>query len=131
MVRKVGATRVAYQCNLVSATMLLLWPFLALWTAAIYAAQFFWSLGSASFPAVQQARLVAVAPMLAAATIALNSSVTYLGMSIGASIGASAWTVVPPRFMTWVGLVFVLGALACSVLGEGAARREAEKVPSP
>ena len=49
---------------------------------------------------------------------------TYLGGSIGATIGASAWNVVPPRFMPWVGFVFVLGALACSMLGERAARRE-------
>ena len=131
MVRKIGATRVAYRCNLVSATMLLLWPFISLWGAAIYAVQFLWSLGSAGFPAVQQARLVAVAPMLAAATIALNSAVAYLGIAVGASIGASAWTVVPPRFMTWVGFVFVVSALTCSVLGERAAQREANKEPSP
>jgi predicted MFS family arabinose efflux permease len=127
LIRRVGATSVAYKCNGISAVVMVLWPFLALWTAAIYVAQFVWSLGSAGFPAVQQARLVAVAPMLAAATIALNSSMTYLGGSIGATIGASAWNVVAPRYMPWVGLVFVLAALACSVLGERAAGREREK----
>ncbi|WP_116812919.1 MFS transporter [Steroidobacter cummioxidans] len=125
MVRRFGATLVAYRCNISSATMLLLWPLFSLWAATIYVAQFLWSLGSSGFPAVQQARLVAVAPMLAAATIALNSSVTYLGMAVGASIGATAWTLVPPRFMSWVGFVFVMGALASSVLGERAAQREA------
>jgi predicted MFS family arabinose efflux permease len=110
--------------------MLLLWPLLATWVATIYVAQFVWSLGSAGFPAVQQARLVAVAPMLAGATIALNSSMTYLGGAVGATIGASAWTVVAPRFMPWVGFVFVLGALGCSMRGEKAARRE-ESLPSP
>jgi MFS transporter, DHA1 family, inner membrane transport protein len=124
LIRRVGATSVAYKCNGVSAVVMVLWPFLAMWTAAIYVAQFVWSLGSAGFPAVQQARLVAVAPMLAAATIALNSSMTYLGGSIGATIGASAWNVVAPRFMPWVGLIFVLAALACSMLGERAAQRE-------
>jgi MFS transporter, DHA1 family, inner membrane transport protein len=126
LIRRVGATSVAYKCNGISAIVMVLWPFLAMWTAAIYVAQFVWSLGSAGFPAVQQARLVAVAPMLAAATIALNSSMTYLGGSIGATIGASAWNVVAPRFMPWVGLVFVLAALGCSVLGERAAGRERE-----
>jgi predicted MFS family arabinose efflux permease len=116
---------VAYRCNISSAVMLLLWPFFSLWFATIYIAQFLWSLGSSGFTAVQQARLVAVAPMLAAATIAMNSSVTYLGISIGASIGATAWTLVPARFMSWVGFVFVLAALACSVMGERAAQREA------
>jgi predicted MFS family arabinose efflux permease len=125
MVRRFGATLVAYRCNISSATMLLLWPLFSLWTSTIYMAQFLWSLGSSGFPAVQQARLAAVAPMLAAATIALNSSVTYFGMAVGASIGATAWTLVPPRFISWVGFVFVIAALACSVLGERAAQREA------
>jgi MFS transporter, DHA1 family, inner membrane transport protein len=127
LIRRVGATSVAYKCNGTSAVVLLLWPFLASWTAAIYVAQFVWSLGNAGFPAVQQARLVAVAPMLAAATIAMNSSMTYLGGSIGATIGASAWTVVAPRFMPWVGFAFVLAALGCSVLGERAAGRESSQ----
>ncbi|HEY5757545.1 MAG TPA: MFS transporter [Steroidobacter sp.] len=126
MVRRYGATLVAYRCNISSATMLLLWPLFSLWASTIYVAQFLWSLGSSGFPAVQQARLVAVAPMLAAATIALNSSVTYFGMAVGASIGATAWTLVPPRFISWVGFLFVMGALACSVLGERAAKRETE-----
>jgi predicted MFS family arabinose efflux permease len=124
LVRRVGAANVAYKCNGWSAAMLLLWPFFASWAAAIYVVQFLWSLGSAGFPAVQQARLVAVAPMLAGATIALNSSMTYLGGSVGATIGATAWTLVAPRFMPWVGFVFVLAALGCSVLSERATRRE-------
>jgi predicted MFS family arabinose efflux permease len=123
LVRRIGATGVAYKCNGVSAVMLLLWPLFAAWTATIFVAQFLWSLGSAGFPAVQQARLVAVAPLLAAATIALNSSMTYLGGSIGATIGASAWTLVAPRFMPWVGFIFVVAALGCSMLGERAAQR--------
>jgi predicted MFS family arabinose efflux permease len=124
-VRRFGATVVSYRCNITSAVMLLLWPLFSFWAATIYLAQFIWSLGSSGFPAVQQARLVAVAPMLAGATIALNSSVTYFGIAVGASIGATAWTVVPPRFMSWVGFIFVVCALACSVLGERAAQREA------
>lgn len=124
LVRRLGAAAVAYKCNTVSALMLLVWPFFASWTFSIFVVQFLMSLGNAGFPAVQQARLVTVAPLLAAATIALNSSMTYLGASIGATIGASAWTVVAPRFMPWVGLVFVVGALACSVIGERAARAQ-------
>jgi predicted MFS family arabinose efflux permease len=122
LVRKVGAANVAYKCNIAAATMLLIWPLAAGWLSAIFVVQFLWSLGGAGFPAVQQARLVMVAPMLAAATIALNSSVTYLGGSAGATIGATAWTLMPPRFMPWVGLIFIIAALACSVRGERAAR---------
>jgi predicted MFS family arabinose efflux permease len=127
LIRRVGATQVAYKCNGSSAIVLLLWPFLASWAAAIYVAQFVYSLGSAGFPAVQQTRLVAVAPLLAAATIALNSSMTYLGGALGATIGASAWTVVAPRFMPWVGFTFVVAALGCSMMGERAAKESQAK----
>jgi predicted MFS family arabinose efflux permease len=124
MVRRLGATAVAYKCNIVAAGILLIWPMLSYWFVLIYIMQFLWSLGSAGFPAVQQARLIAVAPGLAAATIALNSSVTYLGGSIGASIGSTAWTLLPPRFMPWVGFTFILLALLCSYRGEAAVRRQ-------
>jgi predicted MFS family arabinose efflux permease len=123
LIRRIGPTGVAYKCNGTTAVVLLLWPLAAVWAAAIYAAQFIWSLGNAGFPAVQQARLVAVAPPLAAATIAMNSSMTYLGGAIGATIGARAWTIVQPRFMPWVGFIFVVAALACSMLGERAAAK--------
>jgi predicted MFS family arabinose efflux permease len=122
LVRRIGAANVAYKCNVVAAIMLALWPLASPWLVLIFIVQFLWSLGGAGFPAVQQARLVAVAPVLAAATIALNSSVTYLGGSAGATIGATAWTLIPPRFIPWVGLVFILAALACSVQGERASR---------
>ena len=69
--------------------------------------------------------------MLAAATIAMNSSMTYLGGAIGATIGARAWTVLEPRYMPWVGFLFVLAALACSVLGERAAARARERAREP
>jgi predicted MFS family arabinose efflux permease len=125
MVRRLGATAVAYKCNLVAGFILLVWPVFAQWALCIYMMQFLWSLGGAGFPAVQQARLITIAPSLAAATIALNSSVTYLGGSIGASIGSTAWTLLQPRFMPWVGFVFIVGALLCSSRGEAAARRQA------
>jgi len=123
LVRRIGAANVAYKCNIAAAAMLLLWPLAAGWLVGIFIVQFLWSLGGAGFPAVQQARLVTVAPLLAAATIALNSSVTYLGGSAGATIGATAWTLMPPRFIPWVGLLFIAAALACSVRGEKAARQ--------
>jgi MFS transporter, DHA1 family, inner membrane transport protein len=125
MVRRLGATAVAYKCNIVAGAMLLIWPVFAQWIIPIYIMQFMWSLGSAGFPAVQQARLIAIAPGLAAATIALNSSVTYLGGSVGASIGSTAWTLLQPRYLPWVGLIFIVGALACSYRGEKAARLHA------
>ena len=61
-----------------------------------------WGLGSFSSNSLQQSRLVAIAPTLAAATVALNTSVVYVGQAVGAGIGgwfvgqgispAIAWT---------------------------------------
>lgn len=46
-----------------------------------------WGLGSFSSNSLQQSRLVAAAPALAAATIALNTSVVYVGQAVGAGLG--------------------------------------------
>jgi MFS transporter, DHA1 family, inner membrane transport protein len=76
-----------------------------------------------AFPSSQQTRLVLVDPSLAAATIAMNSSVGYLGTSVGTTLGATAWLLVGPRYMPWIGLLFVLASFACSRLGTRAVRR--------
>lgn len=47
-----------------------------------------WGLVGFSFPATQQARLVALAPRLAPITISLNASAIYLGISLGAVLGS-------------------------------------------
>jgi DHA1 family inner membrane transport protein len=46
-----------------------------------------WGLGFASTNSMQQARLVAAAPALASASVALNTSVLYVGQAIGSAIG--------------------------------------------
>ena len=46
-----------------------------------------WGLGSFSSNSLQQSRLVALAPGLAAATVALNTSVVYMGQAVGAALG--------------------------------------------
>jgi predicted MFS family arabinose efflux permease len=107
----------------VSAVVLLLWPLCADWVWLIFALQFISAAGGAGFPAVQQSRLVAVAPMLASATIALNSSVTYLGGAVGSLLGAGAINIVGPRYMAWVSVIFILLALACSVIADKASKR--------
>ena len=46
-----------------------------------------WGLGFASTNSMQKARLVAAAPPLASASVALNTSVLYIGQAIGSAIG--------------------------------------------
>jgi MFS transporter, DHA1 family, inner membrane transport protein len=122
LIRRKGAGRIAYASGAIIALAFAVWPLLGASLAMVFALQLLWSLGAGGFPSSQQTRLVLVAPSLAAATIALNSSVGYLGTSIGTTLGATAWTLVGPRFLPWIGLVFVLASLACSRLGERAAR---------
>ena len=46
-----------------------------------------WGLGFASSNSMQQVRLVAAAPPLASASVALNTSFLYVGQAIGSGIG--------------------------------------------
>lgn len=57
------------------------------WAMATGAA--IWGLGSAAAAAMQQVRLIATAPGLATASVALNNTVLYLGQAIGAGIGGA------------------------------------------
>jgi predicted MFS family arabinose efflux permease len=117
LIQRQGAARVAYVSGLLIAITFALWPLLSTWMVAIFAMQLVWSLGAGGFPSSQQTRLVMVDHSLAAATIAMNSSIGYLGTSVGTTLGASAWLLVGPRYMPWIGLLFVLASFACSRLG--------------
>lgn len=125
LIRRVGAGHIALVAGIAIAVTFLAWPLAALSLAAIFGLQVLWSLAMGGFPSSQQTRLVMVNPSLASATIAMNSSVGYLGTSLGTMLGASAWNLVGPQFMSWIGLVFILASLACSYFGERAARGEA------
>ncbi|HYX92934.1 MAG TPA: MFS transporter, partial [Myxococcaceae bacterium] len=46
-----------------------------------------WGLGFAAMNSMQQARLVSVAPPLAAGTVALNTSAIYVGQALGSALG--------------------------------------------
>lgn len=75
-----------------------------------------WGLGSFSSNSLQQSRLVAIAPSVAAATVALNTSVVYVGQAIGAGLGGwfVAQTITPS--MAWTACLLTVAALAASLL---------------
>jgi MFS transporter, DHA1 family, inner membrane transport protein len=124
LIEKRGAGRVAFVCGVMIAVTFFLWPLVAFALIGVFVLQIVWSLAMGGFPSAQQTRLVMVNPAFASATIAMNSSVGYLGTSIGSMLGASAWNLVGPRYLPWIGLSFVLVSIACSVMGERAAARE-------
>jgi MFS transporter, DHA1 family, inner membrane transport protein len=128
--QRLGVTRVAYVSVCLVIGVFVVWPFGASILAIIFISQFFWSMGSAGFPSIQQTRFVAAAPALASATIALNSSVGYLGNSLGATVGGHAWGWIGARYLPWAALIFMIGSLVFSVLSERATRRIDSDEPS-
>jgi MFS transporter, DHA1 family, inner membrane transport protein len=85
----------------------------------------FWGLGSFSSNSLQQSRLVALAPHLAAATVALNTSVVYLGQSIGSAVGGRLIDSGQMARIPFVALGFLLGALLLSLFAQRLTRQRA------
>jgi DHA1 family inner membrane transport protein len=91
-----------------------LWAIGAGWLAAMGAGILFWALGFAAINSMQQARLVAAAPDLASASVALNTSVLYVGQAIGSGIGGLMFAAGYLQAMGYVGVAFV--ACACALV---------------
>jgi MFS transporter, DHA1 family, inner membrane transport protein len=99
--------------------------FVLLWGHIIPAmiAAVFWGLGSFSSNSLQQSRLVQLAPHLAAATVALNTSVVYLGQSIGSVAGGRMIDAGQMTFTPYAALGFLITALLVSWQAERLTRR--------
>jgi predicted MFS family arabinose efflux permease len=76
---------------------------------------FVWGLGTFSSNSLQQSRLVGIAPALAAATVALNTSAVYLGQSVGAATGGFVIKNGISANIVWMALVFLVLAVVMSV----------------
>lgn len=110
---RIGASRSVMLGIAAMALSLLIWP---LGTSLVMAAlvSIPWALGCFSSNSAQQARLVAIAPALASASIALNSSAMYAGQAIGAASGG--WLITHDGMDTlhWAGFAGLLLAMAAS-----------------
>jgi predicted MFS family arabinose efflux permease len=84
-----------------------------------------WALGCFSSNSAQQARLVAIAPALAAGSVALNSSAMYAGQAIGAASGG--WLIAHDGMeqLHWAGFAGLVAAMAVSAWATRAALRRA------
>ena len=74
-----------------------------------------WGFGTFSSNSLQQSRLVGLAPALASASVALNTSAVYLGQAIGAGAGGALIKGGATVTSVWVGLAFLLSSLAASL----------------
>jgi predicted MFS family arabinose efflux permease len=81
-----------------------------------------WALGCFSSNSAQQARLVAIAPALAAASVALNSSAMYAGQAIGAASGG--WLIEHGGldWLHWAGCAGLVAAMVASAMATRYAR---------
>jgi predicted MFS family arabinose efflux permease len=120
-VDRVGAGRAVMIGLGLMATSLLLFPLGATLVLAMLVSVP-WALGCFSSNSAQQARLVGIAPALASATVALNSSAMYAGQAIGAATGG--WLIAREGmdWLHWAGLAGLLAAMLASALASRFAR---------
>jgi predicted MFS family arabinose efflux permease len=117
-----GASRAVMIGIVLMAASMLLFPLgTTPWLAAAVSVP--WALGCFSSNSAQQARLVAVAPALAAASVALNSSAMYAGQALGAATGG--WLIAHDGMdsLHWAGLAGMLVAMVASAQATRYARR--------
>jgi predicted MFS family arabinose efflux permease len=114
-VDRVGASRAVMAGVAAMAVSMLIWPLgTSLTLAALVAVP--WALGCFASNSAQQARLVGIAPALAAGSIALNTSAMYAGQAIGAASGG--WLIARDGMdlLHWAGFAGLLLAMALSAL---------------
>lgn len=125
MLGNVAATRVVARIGTYNTSLfflvsllvgMLVWALGAGSLAAMGVGVLFLGLGFAAFNSMQQARLVAAAPVLASATVALNTSFLYVGQAIGSGIGGAMLAHGQLVGMGYVGTAFMLVALGVLAL---------------
>jgi len=112
---RTGAARAVLLTLGLIALSLLLWPLGrdSWWLQALVVVP--WALGCFSANSAQQARLVHQSPVLAPATVALNTSAMYGGQALGAALGGLLIAQGQMLNLHWVGLGLMLLAMALSV----------------
>lgn len=112
---RIGASRAVMTGIAAMSVSLLIWPLgISMALAALVAVP--WALGCFASNSAQQARLVGIAPPLAAGSIALNTSAMYGGQAIGAASGG--WLIANGGMdqLHWAGFAVLLLAMAASAL---------------
>ncbi len=79
-------------------------------------ASLFWGLGSFSSNSLQQSRLAGLAPQIASATIALNTSCVYFGQSTGARVGGHLMDLGSMTSLPWMAFGFMMAAISISLI---------------
>lgn len=122
---RMGAPRAVLITMTLIALSLLLWPLGRgnWWLQALVIVP--WALGCFAANSAQQARLVQLSPVLAPATVALNTSAMYGGQALGAALGGLMIAQGRMLQLHWVGLVVMASAIGLSVWTAARQKRSA------
>jgi predicted MFS family arabinose efflux permease len=93
-------------------TGMLLWTFGAGLLPVMGVGVVIWGIGFAATNSMQQARLVAAAPDLSSASVALNTSALYTGQAIGSGLGGILFALDMVHGIGFAGVGFVAAAIA-------------------
>lgn len=120
---RLGAPRAVLITLLLMALSLALWPLgrHGLLLQALVMVP--WALGCFAGNSAQQARLVQLSPVLAPASVALNTSAMYAGQGLGAALGGVLIAQGRMLELHWVGLVLMLSAIGLSQMAARAQKR--------
>ena len=116
LIDRVGPPRIVHAALALMLAAFLLWPATRGSVAITAAAIMLWGLGCFAVQTAQQTRLVLLAPQLASASIALNSSAIYLGQACGAVIGAAVINEAGLGGLSVAGALFLAAAIGVSLL---------------
>ena len=120
---RAGPVRVGIAAMASMLSAIVLWPFTQGSLPATVALTLVWGLGCFAVNGAQQARLVALAPPLASASVALNSSAIYLGQALGAFIGGLIVSSRGTAELPFYGALPMALAIVVSQLAANMARR--------
>jgi predicted MFS family arabinose efflux permease len=111
---RLGAPRAVLFTLCLMALSLAIWPLgTSVWSMGLVVIP--WALGCFAGNSAQQARLVGIAPALAPATIALNTSGMYAGQALGALAGGAVIAAGGMAQLHWLGFVLMVIAVMASL----------------
>jgi len=108
LIDRLGAARVVAATIATILAAFLLWPLTRGSLPVTLLALTLWGLGAFAIQGAQQVRLIAMAPPLASASVALNSSSFYLGQAAGAGLGGLVLVHFDLGTLSWIGAGLLL-----------------------
>ncbi|HEY8553588.1 MAG TPA: MFS transporter, partial [Burkholderiales bacterium] len=123
LIDRLGAARVVAATIATILAAFLLWPLTRGSLPMTLLALTLWGLGAFAIQGAQQVRLIAMAPPLASASVALNSSSFYLGQAAGAGLGGLVLVHFDLGALSWIGAGLLLLTWAVSTAAQARSER--------